>query len=101
LKTKNEIRFFECKKPLGDIVSQAKKFKSKAEDLIKDNQIISEWKSELVKVLTLIVWNRPNPAEYEQITQLGIDIIAVNEQLKTHRKFQGKEKDKIKHAFGE
>lgn len=101
LKTKTEIRFFECKKPLGDIVSQAKKFKSKAEALIKDNQFINEWEIESDKVLTLIVWNRPNPAEYEQITQLRIDIMAVSEQLKTHRKFQGKEKDKIRHAFGE
>lgn len=103
LKTKTEIRFFECKKPLGEIVSQARKFKSKSEDLINDNQFINEWEieSNIAKVLTLIVWNRPDPTEYKQVTQLGIDVIVVREQLKTHRKFQGKEKDKIRHAFGE
>lgn len=102
-KTQAEIRFFECKKPLGEIVSQAKKFKSKSEDLINDNLFINEWgiESNIAKVLTLIVWNRPDPTEYTQVTQFGIDVIVVSEQLKKHRKFQGKEKDKIRHAFGE
>jgi len=100
LKTKNEIRFFECKKPLGDIVNQAIKFKSKSEDLVKDKRFIREWGIDSNPTLTLVVWSRPEPVEHKQITKLGIHVMVVNEELKTHRKFQGKEKDKIRHAFG-
>ena len=103
LRTKTEIRFFECKKPLGNIVSQAERFKTKSEDFIKDNQFVNEWEigSNIDRVLTFIVWDRPNPTEYEEIASLRINIVVISEQLKTHRKFQGKEKDKIRHAFGE
>jgi hypothetical protein len=101
-KTENELRFFECKKPMGDIVAQVEKFEAKVRGLICDPQFHYEWgfTSNPSPTLTFVVWRRPDPRDTEQLINRGVDIIVLQELLKTSRKFKGKKTDKIYHVFG-
>ena len=101
-KTENELRFFEFKKPLGQIVSQAEKFENKVRGLFFDTQFQHEWgvTSNLSPTLTFVVWRRPDLRDTEQLIKRQIDILVFQEILKTSRKFKGKKTDKIYHVFG-
>lgn len=103
LRNENEIRFFECKKPNTNLISEAKEFKEKVQLLLDDANFKKDWNitNTLSINLTLIIWQRPEEEVLQQIKKENISIEIVSDQLTKNRKLLGKQKDKIKHVFSD
>ncbi len=95
------IRLFECKKPLSGLIDECKKFKNKAQDLLKDEQFIKRWRIDdsISRILTIVVWDRPPKNILDKVIEQGMDILIFSEELKNNPRLIRKSKDKIEHIF--
>lgn len=95
------LTFIECKKPFSSPLELGKELREKARLLLGDADFNREWEiDERTQIrYMLLTWDKPQQTIIQSLSQQGVEVIILSQELNRHPKFLRKSKDKLRTVF--